>query len=170
MNLGKKINFLDLLLLLTIVFSITGYILARAEKTGLNKVIKGKEKIAIEVLLSDVFSKEHEKEQDAFFKIGEKVAITIRNRPYSKLEVVKIERRPKTAIVFNSQGAYKAIADPTKIDLNDYIITLTDTALRTNDGYVISGNKIKAGNLIELEGFNYRLNGKVINVYPINSF
>lgn len=160
---NTKLNILDLLLILTVLFSISGFILAKAEKTGLNKVIEGQENIAIEVLLPDIYLQE----MTDFFKIGEKSAITIRNRPYTKLKIIKAESKPKQLVIPNLSGTYKTINDPTKPNIRDYFVTLSDIALKTNDGYVISGNKIKAGNQVELEGFNYRLNGKVINVYPL---
>lgn len=162
-NIQIKLNFLDLLIICTILFSITGYLLAKAEKTQLNKIIEGKESIAIEVLIPDVFS-----ESTDLFMIGDKSAITIRNRPYTKLKIIKTELTPKQAVIPVSSGSlYKIIPDPTKLNIKDYIVTLTDEALVTGDGYVIGGNKIKIGNQIELEGFNYRLNGKVINVVPV---
>ena len=164
MNSKKiKLNLLDLLLIISILFSISGFILAKAEKTGLNKVIEGQENIAIEVLLPDVYLQEI----TDLFKIGEKSAITIRNRPYTKLKIIKTESKPKQLVIPSLSGTYKTINDPTKPNIRDCFITLSDTALKTNDGYVIGGNKIKAGNQVELEGFNYRLNGKVINVYPL---
>ena len=162
MNATKKINFLDLLILITIAFSITGYIFAKAEKMPLNKIIEGKEKIAIDLLLPDVFS-----ENNNIFQVGDETAITIRNRPYTKLKIIKSESRTKQTVLPNLSGSYKIINDPTRINTKDYIVTLSDVALKTNDGYVIGGNKIKIGNLIELEGFNYRLNGKVVNVYSL---
>ena len=163
-KLQIKLNFLDLLVIFTILFSITGYLLAKAEKTQLNKIIEGKENIAIEVLLPDVFS-----ENSDLFMIGDKSAITIRNRPYTKLKIIKTQSNPKQIIIpAVSNSSYKTISDPTKSNVKDYTVTLTDEALITADGYVIGGNKIKIGNQIELEGFNYRLNGKVINVYPLD--
>ncbi len=158
-----NLNFLDLLILLSILFSVTGYLLARAEKTQLNKIIEGKGNIAIEILVSDVFSPNTE-----LFTVGDKSAITIRNRPYTKLKIIKSESSPKRIVIPSLSGSlHKTIPDPTRDHVKDYIVTLTDEALVTNDGYVIGGNKIKIGNPIELEGFNYRLNGKVINLYPL---
>ena len=163
-KLQIKLNFLDLFVIFTILFSITGYLLARAEKTQLNKIIEGKENIAIEVLLSDVFSGTAD-----LFIVGDKSAITIRNRPYTKLKIIKTNSEPKHVIIPTLSGPlYKIISDPTRLNVKDYIVTLTDEALITSDGYVIGGNKIKVGNQIELEGFNYRLNGKVINIYSLN--
>ncbi len=163
-NTQIKLNFLDLLLILTILFSITGYLFAKAQKTGLNKIIEGKENIAIEVLIPDVFS-----EKTDLFIAGDKSAITIRNRPYTKLKILSTSSSPKQLTIPVLSGSlFKTIPDPTKTNIKDYIITLTDKALKTQEGYAIGGNKIKIGNQIELEGFNYRFSGKVINVYPLN--
>ena len=163
-KLQIKLNFLDLLVIFTILFSITGYLLAKAEKTPLNKIIEGKEDIAIEVLIPDVFS-----ENTNLFMIDDKSAITIRNRPYTKLKIIKTESNPKQVIIPTlSSSSYKIIPDPTRSNVKDYTVTITDQALITSDGYVIGGNKIKIGNQVELEGFNYRLNGKVINIYPLD--
>ena len=163
-KLQIKLNFLDLLIICTILFSITGYLLAKAEKTQLNKIIEGRGNIAIEVLIPDVLS-----ENMNLFITGENSAITIRNRPYTKLKIIKVNSNPKQVIIpVISGSSYKTIPDPTKANVKDYTVTLTDEALITNDGYVIGGNKIKIGNPVELEGFNYRLNGKVINIYPLD--
>ena len=160
-------NLLDLLLIISVLFSISGFILAKAEKTGLNNVIEGQENIAIEVLIPDVFLQDADDKKN-YFKVGDKSAITIRNRPYTKLTIIKAESKSKQLVIPSLSGSFKTINDPTRPNIKDYFVTLSDTALKTNDGYVVGGNKIKAGNQVELEGFNYRLNGKVINVYPLN--
>ncbi len=160
--LKRKINIVDFLFFVTVACCITGFLFAKAEKTPLNKIIKGKENIAIEILLPDVHSPNNN-----FFKEGDKAAITIRNRPYTKLTIIKTEYKPKLITIPVLNGTVKTIEDPARKNTKDYFVTLSDTALKTSDSYVIGGNKIKAGNQIELEGFNYRLTGKVINVYPI---
>src|SRR5438045_856809 len=93
-NIQINLNFIDLLLIFTILFSITGYLLAKAEKTQLNKIIEGKENIAIEVLVPDVFSQNTD-----LFMIGDASAITIRNRPYTKLKIIKTESNPKQIVI-----------------------------------------------------------------------
>ncbi len=163
-KLHLKSNLLDFIIILTILFSITGYLFAKAEKTGLNKIIEGKENIAIEVLIPDVFS-----EKTNLFFVGDKSAITIRNRPYTKLKILSATSAPKHLVIPVLSGStFKIISDPTRTNVKDYTVTLADEALKTQDGYVIGGNKIKIGNQVELEGFDYRLSGKVINIYPLN--
>ena len=164
-NTQIKLNLLDLIIVLTILFSITGYLFAKAQKTGLDKVIEGKENIAIEVLIPDVFS-----EKTDLFTTNDKSAITIRNRPYTKLKILSASSGPKQIVIpVLSGSSFKVIPDPTRTNVKDYTVTLTDEALKTQDGYVIGGNKIKIGNQIELEGFDYRLSGKIINLYPLKN-
>ena len=161
MKTKLKVNLFDLLLLLTIVLSTTGFLTAQTEKNSLNKIITRKQKIAVKVYVSDVPIRNNQ-----LFQVGDEVFITIRNKPYTKLEIIKVEERPKLALSFDRTGTYKAIPDPTKLDFTDYLITISDTALKTKDGYVVEGNKIKIGNQLELESFNFRLNGKIIDILP----
>ena len=163
MQARYKTNLLDLLLILTILFSLTGFLFVKAQKTPLNKIIQGKEKISIVVLLPGVHSENNE-----LFKTGDKAGITIRNRPYNQLEIINIEAKPILTVISLQTGSFKTIPDPTKTNVTDYIVTLKDTALKTKDGYVVGGNKVKIGNQIELEGFNYRLTGKIINIDSLN--
>jgi len=160
---GKKTNILDLFIVITIIFSIYGYVCAKSENTSLNKIILDKENIAIEIFLPDLPFSDND-----YFKVGEQTSITIRNRPYTKLKIIKSTFKSKLAVVPNLSGTYKTIEDPTKATLKDHYVTLSDAALKTKDGYVIGGNKIKIGNPVELEGFNYRFSGKVINVFSLN--
>lgn len=162
MNKKTKLNFIDVLLLLTVVFSLYGVSLVKAEKSSLNKVIKGKSKVVIEVFIPDVKSKFE------LFQTGSKTAITIRNQPYDKLEIIGIKQIKKEIILPDLMGGFKVIDDPIRVNEKDILVTLVDHALITDDGYVFGGNKIKIGNYVELEGFNYRLTGKVVDMYALS--
>ena len=157
-NNNLRLNPFDIIILVTVIFSFTGYVFARTDKIPLNNIIEKKENIVIKILIPDVFN------ESMLFNAGEVAAITIRNKPYKGLTIIKSESKPKLAIVQDRTGSYKTIKDPTKQNIQDFIVTFRDSALKTKDGYVTSGNKIKIGNQIELEGFNYRLTGKVIDI------
>lgn len=154
-----KLNILDLGIILTIVFSVTGFMLAKAEKTSLDNVINGKEKIFIEVQVTDVPIRSED-----YLKVGESSAITIRNRPYTKLKIYDLKKRHKKRIITKADGSFNVVDDPLRQGFYDLFITLEDTAIVSNDGYVIGGNKVKIGNIIELEGFTYRLKGKISDI------
>lgn len=103
-------------------------------------------------------------------KAGKKTFISIRNVPYSDLEVLKVKTERKKTILpvlSNSKNATKnvlVVDDVAQASLYDIIVTLTDNAKITKDGAVVGGNKIKMGLPITLEGANYKFNGTVSNI------
>lgn len=103
-------------------------------------------------------------------KAGEKTFISIRNVPYSDLEVLKVKTERKKTILpvlSNSKNATKnvlVVDDVAQASLYDIVVTLTDNAKITKDGAVVGGNKIKMGLPITLEGANYKFNGTVSNI------
>jgi len=103
-------------------------------------------------------------------KAGNKTFISIRNVPYSDLEVLNVKtERKKTVlpVLSNSKNATKnvlVVDDVAQASLYDIVVTLTDNAKITKDGAVVGGNKIKMGLPITLEGSNYKFNGTVSNI------
>ena len=95
-------------------------------------------------------------------KKEEKTFISIRNVPYSELDIIDVKSdRKKTVLpTFNSKKVI-VVEDISQANLFDIVITLEDTAKITKDGAVVGGNKIKIGLPITLEGDDYRFNGIV---------
>ncbi len=156
-----KFNPIDSGIVVLAILSLLGYFSARSGHAGVNKVIEGSHKVAIEVYISGLKTRDI-----GIFKVGDKSAITIRNQPVEPpLTIVEVKSNPKE-VSFLSADHKKAIAlaDPANAIANDFYITLIDDAEQTKDGYVIRGNKIKIGNQVELEGFKYRTQGVVIDI------
>lgn len=162
MKLLKRFNAFDLAILLTGLVCVLGFALARAGHAGVDKVVQGIGKVAIEVYITGLKTKDTE-----MFKVGEKSSITIRNQPVQPpMTITKVEHWQKQ-ISFLSPDGKKAIAfpDPANSIAHDFLVTVTDPeAERTEDGFVIRGNKIKVGNQIELESFKYRVQGVVVDI------
>lgn len=103
-------------------------------------------------------------------KAGTETFISIRNVPYSNLEIVNVKtERKKTLlpVLSTAKSAAKnvlVVDDVAQANLYDIVVTLTDTAKITKDGAVVGGNKIKMGLPITLEGVDYRFNGTVSNI------
>ena len=95
-------------------------------------------------------------------KSNEKTFISIRNVPYSNLDIldVKAERKKTVLPILNSKKVM-VVEDVSQSYMYDILVTLTDTAKITKDGAVVGGNKIKMGLPITLEGQNYKFNGTV---------
>ena len=102
-------------------------------------------------------------------KPGEKTFITIRNVPYSELEIVDVivEKRKQLMPALNGK-AFVAVDDISLTGVYDAIVVLNDTAKITKDGAVVGGNKIKIGLPITLEGQNYRFGGTVSDLQIIH--
>lgn len=159
----KRLNALDFSLLVVILLSLAGFGLARAGYAGVDKVIQGKARVAIEVYLVGFKTVD-----PGIFKVGEKTSVTVRNQPiYPAMDIVSVKHWQKQ-VSFLSPDGKKAIAfaDPAQPLAHDFLVTVSDEAEVTADGYVVRGNKIKVGNLIELESFKYRVQGVVVDIRP----
>ena len=159
----KRLTPLDLTVIAVAFLALAGFGLAKAGYAGVDQVIEGTHKVNISVYLIGLKTLDTE-----IFKAGEKSAITIRNRPVDPpMTIVKVEHWPHKASFLkpDASGAV-AFADPATPFAHDFMITLEDVADGTKDGYVIRGNKVKVGNLVELEGFKYRAQGVVADIKP----
>ncbi|MBE7706171.1 MAG: DUF4330 domain-containing protein [Cyanobacteria bacterium SIG30] len=97
------------------------------------------------------------------FEVGDKTFITIRNVPYTKLDITKVIFERKKTIVPKGQS-YQIVDDVTMPFQFDFLVTVKDEAKISDDGAVVGGNKIKIGLPVTLEGLDYRFNGVVSNI------
>jgi len=95
-------------------------------------------------------------------KADEKTFISIRNVPYSDLDIINVRaERKKVVLPTMSNKKFLVVEDVSQANMYDITVTLTDTAKITKDGAVVGGNKIKMGLPITLEGKDYKFNGTV---------
>lgn len=157
----RRINLLDSALLVILVVSSAGYCLAQKGYAGVDKIITGKTKVNMQVFLSGFKTVNPD-----IFKEGDPTFLTIRNNPVEgAMTITAVKHWPKQ-VAFISPDGKKAVAfaDPTQPLAHDYVITVTEEAEGTKDGYVIKGNKIKVGNTVELESMTYRVQGVVVGL------
>jgi len=157
------INVIDFVIIAGVVLALSGIL---AVKAGIFKtsaqMVKKEAMIQFDVVIRGLkLSKEEQ-----IFKPGEKTFITIRNVPYTSLEIVKSQMSGWKTVIPNPKNPSKVIAvnDPSEPYTYNFLVTLKDKATITEDGAVIGGNKIKTGLNVSLEGFKYRLNGSVSDV------
>ncbi len=99
---------------------------------------------------------------------NDKTFITIRNVPYTDLQVIDVKIDTKKTVLPNpkpGKDAFVMVEDISQAFLYDMVVTLIDPSAKiTKDGAVVGGNKIKIGLPVTLEGPSYKLNGTVSDV------
>lgn len=158
-----KFNLIDgIILFIIFVLIIAVFMVKKGLFNPVSKIAKDAKPVEFTIVTRtyDITSK------DELFKIGEKTFITIRNVPYTALEIVDVEKTHLKEMFFNYDRpeipyVIPNVAYPYRYQ---YKITLKDFAQITTDGAVIGGNKIKIGLPVDLEGFNYRLGGSVTDI------
>lgn len=160
----KKLKSFDYVLIAGVIILAIVFVLVLAHKNKIfsKSPVEATKKIAFQVLMRGVTF------TDTYvpMQIGDEAFITIRNVPYTKLQIVDFAYQPKK-IVISSNNPEKpfAIVDDFSMPYQyDFLVTLIDDAKITKDGPVVGGNKLKIGLPIVLEGFNYRWSGTVANI------
>lgn len=159
----KKLKPFDYVLIFGVIFLAIIFVLVLFNKNKFSKSpVEATRKIAFQVMLRGVTF------TDSYvpFQVGDETFITIRNVPYTKLQIIDFVYQPKKIVipVNDSKQPFQVIDDYSVPYQYDFVITLIDDAKITKDGPVVGGNKLKIGLPIVLEGFNYRLGGTIANV------
>jgi hypothetical protein len=102
----------------------------------------------------------------SILQAGKTLSITIRNQPRGDVRITEVKHMVKrTLLQTPGHGpGYQVIDDPVDLYGHDYLVTVQDHALVTKDGFVTEGIKVKIGLPIEIEGFDYRVNGSIVDV------
>lgn len=142
--------------LLLVIF--VGAITAKHMRSTASKQIEATSKIEFDVFLRSVTLSSME----CPIKVGDKTFISIRNVPYSDLDIVGVKFVPKHIMLpVKSPKGFVSVIDEGQLDTYDIIVRVKDTAQITKDGAVVGGNKIKIGLPITLEGKLYKFTGSV---------
>ncbi len=166
MDFIKKLRFWDYVIIGTLLVGVcVGVLTAKNFRQTASKQIEATSKIAFTVCIRGLTYTGN----DMPLKAGEKTFITIRNVPYTELEIVdvKAEKRKQMMPALNGKG-FIAVDDIALTGVYDAVVVLNDTAKITKDGAVVGGNKIKIGLPITLEGQNYRFGGTVSDLQVIH--
>ena len=165
-NIFGKFNLVDVIIIVGVIVAlIVGICTMKQFRQTADKQIEATSPIIFQVFLRGVTVTGGEFP----IKAGSKSFITIRNVPYTELNVTDVTSNPRqTAIAVKSSEQHITINDPAQPALFDAVVTISDTAKITKDGAVVGGNKIKMGLPITLEGENYKFNGTISDVRVIS--
>lgn len=155
----KRVKPIDFIILICCLIALgVGFSTYKGFRQTSDKQIEATSKIVFKVFMRGVtFSGE-----EIPIKKGDKTFISIRNVPYSDLEVLDVNADRRKIVIPTLTGQkVLTVTDESQPDLYDVIVTLTDNAKITKDGAVVGGNKIKMGLPITLEGKDYKFTGSV---------
>ena len=162
-----KLRPVDLIILLSIILILSiGILIGLKMNKFSTSPVKKESKIAIQVFIRNAVITQP---RNPIVK-GSQADVTIRNVPYTKLQVIdSVAIRKSTVIPVPSEGKPATAVDDISMPFQyDIVVTLTDNAKMTDDGFVAGGNKIKIGVPIVLEGFDYKFNGIISAVEMID--
>lgn len=155
----KKLGLIDFIIIVGVVLAlVVGYCTLKNFRQTADKQIEATSPVVFQVFLRGVTVTGEEFP----IKANEKTFITIRNVPYTELEVVDVSAQPRKT--FSPTAKSVLVVDPSQPNLFDAIVTVKDTAKITKDGAVVGGNKIKIGLPIVLEGGTYKFSGTLSDV------
>ena len=163
----KKIKPFDLIVIIGVIIAlIVGFFTFKNFRQTADKQIETTSPIVFDVYLRGITLTSSKNP----IRSGEKTFISIRNVPYSDLDIVNVKserRQIVLPVITNVKTAAKnvlVLEDVSQPNVYDICVTLTDTAKITKDGAVVGGNKIKMGLPITLEGKDYKFNGTVADI------
>ena len=162
-NIFGKFNIVDIIIIIGVAIALcVGFFTMKHFRQTADKQIEATSEITFQVFLRGVTVTGEEFP----IKAGEKTFITIRNVPYTELNVNGVAYTPrKTAVASaKTEKQYVLVNDPAQPSVFDAVVSVTDTAKITKDGAVVGGNKIKIGLPVTLEGGNYKFNGTISDV------
>ena len=163
----KEIKTVDWIILGGVLIAlIVGFLTFTHVRQTAGKQIEATSKIGFQIFLRGVTITS----QELPMKKGEKTFLTIRNVPYSDLDIIDVVADTKKVVLPNARGKeqFTVLPDVSQAASFDVLVTVADTAKITKDGAVVGGNKIKIGIPVTIEGQNYRFNGVISDVQILN--
>ena len=152
-------NIIDIIIVLGLLIAVViGIITAKHMRLTASKQIESASEIEFDVFLRSVTLSA----DDCPIKTGDKTFISIRNVPYSELDIIGVKFSPKKIVLpVKSPKGFIIVKDESQYNTYDIIVRVKDKAYITKDGAVAGGNKIKMGMPITLEGKTYKFTGSV---------
>lgn len=163
----KKVRIIDVVIVLGVIAAlVVGFFTYKHFRQTADKQVEKSSKVAFQIFLRSVTLTS----QTNPILIGDKTFISIRNVPYTDLEIADVKTDTKKMVMPNPKGnpAFLLIEDYSQVFMYDIVVTVIDDAKITKDGAVVGGNKIKIGMPITIEGKDYKFNGTVSNVQVID--
>jgi hypothetical protein len=164
---NKKLKLLDIIIILGVFIALAvGFLTYKNFRQTASNKVESSAKIAFQVFLRGITMTSTQNP----IRFGEKTFISIRNVPYTDLQIIDVKADSKKTIMPSSRTKepFVMVEDLSQPFMYDFVVTVIDDAKITDDGAVVGGNKIKIGLPIVLEGRDYKFNGLVSNVQVLD--
>lgn len=158
-----KFRFVDIGIVLAIAIALAvGFFTYKHFRATASNQIEATSKIGFQVFLRGVTITNPQNP----IKKGDKTFISIRNVPYTELEIIDVKADSKKVVMPSdkTKEPFTLVDDLAQPFLYDMVVSVIDTAKITKDGAVVGGNKVKIGMPITLEGKDYKFTGLVSDV------
>ena len=154
----RKLSYIDIIIIIGVIIALfVGLSTVKHFRQTADRQIESTSSVLFQVFLRGVTIT-----GEAFpIKVDDKTFITIRNVPYTELNVSNVSVQPRQVLSPIKSGT---VNDPSQPALFDAVITIQDIAKITKDGAVVGGNKIKMGLPVTLEGDKYKFNGTISDI------
>ena len=164
-RLFGKVSILDLGAALVILLVLVGIFFFPGTSGSVAQVGVTTKPVEVDLIVRGLNVRDPQQLFDQGFKEGGKTNIIIRNEPHGQIDIKSVKQLPRTILVPQPDGSIKELADPRANQYStDMLLTLGGKAQITKDGPVIGNSKLKIGNPIELDGYNYNFNATVIDL------
>ncbi|HNW25660.1 MAG TPA: DUF4330 domain-containing protein [Candidatus Gastranaerophilaceae bacterium] len=160
---NKKLKLIDIIVILGVFIAlVVGFLTYKNVRQTASNKIEGEAKIAFQVFLRGITLTTGQSP----IRFGDKTFISIRNVPYTELQIIDVKADSKKTIMpsTRTKEPFVMVEDLSQPFMYDVVVTVIDDAKITDDGAVVGGNKVKIGLPIVLEGKDYKFNGLVSNV------
>ena len=155
----KKLSLVDFIIVVGVIIALfVGVFTAKHFRQTADKQIEATSPITFQVFLRGVTVTG----EDFPIASNSKTFISIRNVPYTELDVINVNCQPRKTYAPMSKNIL--VPDPAQPSIFDAVVTIKDVAKITRDGAVVGGNKIKMGLPVTLEGQKYKFNGTISDV------
>lgn len=164
-RLFGKVSIVDIGAVIVVLLVIAGVFLVPGNSGSVAQIGATTQPVEVDVMVRGLTVSDPQGLMDSMRDEGE-TEIIIRNQSYGRVDVTSVEELPRTVATPQPDGSLKALPDP-RPELGftlDMVVTLAGQAEIVNDGPVFGNNKVKIGNIIELEGLTYRFNTTVVGV------
>ncbi|MGF1536096.1 MAG: DUF4330 domain-containing protein [Elainellaceae cyanobacterium] len=164
-RLFGRIGILDVGAVLVVLLTIAGIFFVPGDSGSVAQIGATTQPVEVDVMVRGLTVADPQGLVESIREEGE-TEIIIRNQPFGRVDVKSVEELPRTVAAPQPDGTLKSIPDPRpELDFTiDMLVTLADEAQVTDDSVVFGNNKVKIGNVVELEGQTYRFNTTVVGV------